>query len=178
MSIIREIELPIQSPSKCTQTPVSYGYIFFRFCRSRSEVWGLALEWFPYKHFAFVRMNSLFHPLFIRYFILYALSRFLSSARLKNYLLESQVSSVPGLKRRLQIVRRSHYANHPHPHLHPHPHPSPVASADMCNSIETGCSSWSVRWGWVAGVASHGTFIHSKNWKIYFLVLCDYIFSS
>jgi len=63
-------------------------------------------------------------------------------------------------KRRLQIVRRSHYTCSSGRHVQ-----LPAASVDC---FTFGCtSSWNP-------LQPHPC-IHSKNWKIYFLVLCDYI---
>lgn len=67
-------------------------------------------------HFAFERMNSILLYLYVIsvYFSSFFVICFIAipfSFVLKIYLQESQFSSELGFKRRLQIVRRSHYAS-------------------------------------------------------------------
>lgn len=103
----------------------------------------------------------------IRYFILYALSRFLLPFALKNYFAKgvsihnSRVSSVLGFKRRLQIERRSHYVFLP---LQPLAAPEPGWVCNWC------------KWARLGGCASHGVACYRRELLHIWLHLFFYSF--
>jgi len=113
MSIIREIELPTLYPA-APLTELVFVYLC-EYVVSALEVWGYENDFhIRILHFTFVRMNSILLYLYVISIYFFFSVRFIAipfSFILKNYLQESQFSSVLGFKRRLQIVRRSHYAS-------------------------------------------------------------------
>lgn len=104
--------------------------------------------------------------LYIRYFILYALSRFLLPFVLKNYFAKgvsihnSRVSSVLGFKRRLQIERRSHYV---------------FLSLRPLAAPEPGWV-WNCKWARLGGCASHGVVCYRRELLHIWLHLFFYSF--
>lgn len=174
MSIIREIELPTESPS--TDLTRRLWSLFLPFTHTHTPTESICFSFcsegckndFHISILHFVRKDSCyFIYVRIRYFILYALSRFLLPFALKNYFAKgvsihnSRVSSVLGFKRRLQIERRSHYVFLP---LQPLAAPEPGCVCNWC------------KWARLGGCASHGVACYRRELLHIWLHLFFYSF--